>query len=227
MIRRPPRSTLSRSSAASDVYKRQDYIDLKMYEPAMRHLIDTYIRAEDSELISAFDDMSLIQLIVERGADAVAALPKSIRESKEAVAETIENNVRKLIIDETPINPKYYETMSDLLDALIEQRKREAIDYEKYLAEIVALTKKAKNPAAGASYPGAINTAAKRALYDNLNKDEALATAIDAEVRKIKKDDWRGNKFKEREVRNAIRAHVADPASVDLIFDLVRNQHEY
>lgn len=204
-----------------------DYIDLKMYEPAMRHLIDTYIRAEDSELISAFDDMSLIQLIVERGADAVAALPKSIRESKEAVAETIENNVRKLIIDETPINPKYYETMSDLLDALIEQRKREAIDYEKYLAEIVALTKKAKNPAAGASYPGAINTAAKRALYDNLNKDEALATAIDAEVRKIKKDDWRGNKFKEREVRNAIRAHVADPASVDLIFDLVRNQHEY
>ena len=35
-----------------------DYIDLKMYEPAMRHLIDTYIRAEESEKISAFDDMS-------------------------------------------------------------------------------------------------------------------------------------------------------------------------
>jgi type I restriction enzyme R subunit len=117
--------------------------------------------------------------------------------------------------------------MSDLLDALIEQRKREAIDYEKYLAEIVALTKKAKNPAAGASYPTAISTAARRALYDNLNKDEALATAIDAEVRKIKKDDWRGNKFKEREVRNAIRAHLANPALVDLIFDLVKNQHEY
>ncbi len=48
-----------------------DYIDLKAYEPAMRHLIDTYIRAEDSEKISAFDDMSLIQLIVERGPDAV------------------------------------------------------------------------------------------------------------------------------------------------------------
>ncbi len=204
-----------------------DYIDLKMYEPAMRHLIDTYIRAEDSELVSAFDDMSLIQLIVERGAGAVDALPKGIRESKEAVAETIENNVRKLIIDETPINPKYYETMSELLDALIEQRKREAIDYEKYLAEIVVLTKKVKNPATGASYPTAINTAAQRALYDNLDKNEVLATAIDAEVRKIKKDDWRGNKFKEREVRNAIRAHLADPALVDLVFDLVRNQHEY
>jgi type I restriction enzyme R subunit len=29
-----------------------DYIDLKQYEPAMRHLIDTYIRADDSEKIS-------------------------------------------------------------------------------------------------------------------------------------------------------------------------------
>lgn len=204
-----------------------DYIDLKMYEPAMRHLIDTYIRAEESELISAFDDMSLIQLIVERGAGAVDALPKGIRESKEAVAETIENNVRKLIIDETPINPKYYEMMSELLDALIEQRKQQAIDYGKYLAEIVALTKKAKNPAVGATYPAAMNTAAKRALYDNLGKDEALATAIDVEIRKTKKDDWRGNKFKEKEVRNAIRVHLSDPAQVDLIFDLVRNQHEY
>ena len=26
-----------------------DYIDMKMYEPAMRHLLDTYIRAEESE----------------------------------------------------------------------------------------------------------------------------------------------------------------------------------
>ena len=48
-----------------------DYIDLKMYEPAMRHLIDTYIHAEESKKISAFDDMSLVQLIVERGAEAV------------------------------------------------------------------------------------------------------------------------------------------------------------
>ena len=36
-----------------------DYIDLKAYEPAMRHLIDTYIQAEDShKVISAFDDLS-------------------------------------------------------------------------------------------------------------------------------------------------------------------------
>jgi len=106
-----------------------DYIDLKMYEPAMRHLIDTYIKADESAKVSAFDDLSLVQLIVERGAAAVDALPEGIKRNKEAVAEAIENNVRRLIIDEQPINPKYYEKMSDLLDALIEQR-REALDYQ-------------------------------------------------------------------------------------------------
>lgn len=54
-----------------------DYIDLKQYEPAMRHLIDTYVRAEDSVNCSRpRDDPSLIELIVERGADAAQALPE-------------------------------------------------------------------------------------------------------------------------------------------------------
>lgn len=203
-----------------------DYIDLKMYEPAMRHLIDTYIKAEESEKVSAFDDVSLIQLIVERGASAVNALPKSMRENKEAVAETIENNVRKLIIDETPVNPKYYERMSLLLDALIAQRRKEALDYEEYLKKIADLTKQAATPSAG-NYPAALNTAAKRALYDNLGKDEALALAVDSEIRLVKKDGFRGNKIKEREVHNAIRKHIKDEALAAQIFSIVVSQHEY
>ena len=183
-----------------------DYIDLKMYEPAMRHLIDTYIRAEESEKISAFDDMSLVQLIVERGADAVHALPKGIRENREAVAETIENNVRRLIIDEQPINPKYYEKMSELLDALIAQRRQAALDYQSYLQKVVDLTKKVKNPTEGASYPKTLNTSAKRAIYDNLGKNESLALAIDRAVVASKQDDWRGNKFKVKKVSLAIKA---------------------
>src|ERR1019366_9245745 len=133
-----------------------DVIDLKQYEPAMRHLIDTYIRAEESEKISAFDDRSLVQLIVERGADAVKALPEGIRKNKESVAEAIENNVRKLIIDEHPINPKYYDRMSELLDALVEQRKKEAMEYEQYLAKIVALAKQVQLPEDGTAYPSSL-----------------------------------------------------------------------
>ncbi len=197
-----------------------DYIDLKMYEPAMRHLIDTYIRAEESEKVSAFDDMSLIQLIVERGVDVVRELPKAIRENKEAVAETIENNVRKLIIDEQPINPKYYEKMSELLDALIEQRKKEALDYQQYLAKIVELTKKVKNE--GTAYPKSLDTLGKRALYDNLDKNEALVLAVDREICLTKKDDFRGNKFKEKEVLIAIRRHLTDDLA-NKIFEIVKH----
>jgi type I restriction enzyme R subunit len=183
-----------------------DYIDLKMYEPAMRHLIDTYIKADESEKVSAFDDLSLIQLIVERGAAAIDALPDGIRKNTEAVAEAIENNVRRIIIDEQPINPKYYEKMSELLEALIEQRRKEALDYQEYLYRIVELTKKVTHPEASGAYPATMNAPGKRALYDNLDKDERLALAVDAAVRASRQDDWRGNPFKVRRVRNAIRA---------------------
>ena len=203
-----------------------DYIDLKMYEPAMRHLIDTYIRAEESEKISAFDELTLVEMIVERGVEAVESLPKDIRNNQEAVAETIENNVRKLIIDETPINPKYYEKMSELLDALIAQRKKGALDYQAYLAEIVQLAKQAKQPPTD-SYPIEIDTAAKRALYDNLNKDEALAKAVHYSVKAKCKDGWRGHKFKEKEVKNAVNSVLQDDALSDMIFDVVKNQREY
>jgi type I restriction enzyme R subunit len=182
-----------------------DAIDLKRYEPAMRHLIDTYIQAEISEKVSAFDDLSLVQLIVERGAAAVDALPDGIRKNREAVAETIENNVRRLIIDESPINPKYYEKMSQLLDALIQQRRQQALDYAAYLAKIVDLTRQAKSGPAAAAYPSALDSPAKRALYDNLEKNEAHALAVDIAVRHNCQDDWRNNRSKVMRVRNAIR----------------------
>ena len=205
-----------------------DYIDLKMYEPAMRHLIDTYIRAEESEKVSAFDDMTLVKLIVERGTGALASLPEGIRKSKEAVAETIENNVRKLIIDEQPINPKYYEKMSELLNALIKQRRQEALDYQEYLEKIVELAKKVQNPAAGESYPEMLSTTAKRALYDNLGKDELLALAVDSAVRASKQDDWRGNSFKIKMVKHAIKGALKEhDALTEQVLELVINQREY
>ena len=52
-----------------------DYVDLKVFEPAMRHLLDTYVRAEDSEVVSAFDDMTLVDLLVGDGKDAIKGLP--------------------------------------------------------------------------------------------------------------------------------------------------------
>lgn len=204
-----------------------DYIDLKVYEPAMRHLIDTYISAEESEKISAFDDLTLVELIVERGEDAIDSLPDSIRKNKEAVAETIENNIRRLIIDEMPTNPIYFEKMSVLLDELIKERKLEALNYKKYLEKIVALTKRITKPESSSSYPKTLNSKAKRALFDNLNRDEKLAIVLDTEILRTKKDDWRGNKIKEREVKNVIKKILGDDEEAEKVFALVKNQSDY
>ncbi|MEH2095676.1 type I restriction endonuclease subunit R [Nostoc sp.] len=204
-----------------------DYIDLKAYEPAMRHLIDTYIGAEESEIISAFDDMTLIQLIVERGANAVEALPKGIKQNQEAVAETIENNLRKVIIDQQPTNPKYFEKMSTLLNELIQARKAASQNYKAYLQKIVELSKQVVQPSSSSQYPQSLNSGAKRALYDNLNQDEALSLAIDDAIHQIKKDAWRGNIFKEKEVKNAIKKLLTSPEDCDRIFEIVKSQSEY
>src|SRR5450756_994005 len=79
MIRRPPRSTQSRSSAASDVYKRQGYEDVNDQEalardPAMRAVIGKRAlerTAASSGTVSRFETEILTQ---EQNIDALATL---------------------------------------------------------------------------------------------------------------------------------------------------------
>ena len=63
-------------------------------------------------MVADFEDTGLIQLIVEMGVGAIDKLPEGIKKDPEAVAETITNNMRKVIIDERAMNPKYYDKMS-------------------------------------------------------------------------------------------------------------------
>lgn len=204
-----------------------DYIDLKSYEPAMRHLIDAYIQADDSKKISTLDDMTLIQLIVERGEGAINSFPQGISNNKEAVAEAIENNVRRLIIDERPLNPKYYDKMSELLDALIKKRKDDAIAYEEYLKEIIELTKRVKTPSCYADYPPSLSTMGKRALYDNLDKNEVLAIQVDTAVLLSKEHGWIGNPIKEKKVRIALTKVLGEESLSNAILEIVKLQEDY
>ena len=86
-------------------------LDLKAYEADMRHLIDTYIEADEPRKISPFDNMSLLDLIVKTGiANAIATQLGGMKGNKEAIAETIENNVRSKIIKEHLNDPAFYES---------------------------------------------------------------------------------------------------------------------
>jgi len=209
-----------------------DYIDLKQYEPAMRHLIDSYIGAEESRMLANFDDMSLVELLVEKGKDALKDLPKDIQANKDAMAETIENNLRNVIIEESPTNPMYYEKMSVLLNELIKMRKEATLEYENYLIEIIALTGKVKKPNTTMEYPASLDTSAKRSLYDNLGKNEALANELDQKILTTKKDAWKDHKIKMKEVQIAIKDvlkkyEISEESEVYRILELVKNQKDY
>jgi len=223
-------------------------IDLKAYEADMRHLIDTYIEADEPRTISPFENMSLIELIVKSGiADAIAKQLSGLRGNKDAIAETIENNVRRKIIKEHLTDPAYFDKMSALLAEIIAARKAKAIEYEEYLKRIAELAKKI---AAGKTddTPDVLDTPGKRALYNNLtdgkksdsvgesdpdyisSNDTALnlALKIDEAVKLVRPDDWRDNGGpKEQIVKAALYSVLQKEAEVERIFLIVKAQKEY
>ena len=226
-------------------------IDLKAYEADMRHLIDTYIEADEPRTISPFDNMSLLELIVKTGiADAISKQLGGLIGNKNAISETIENNVRRKIIKEHLNDPAYYEKMSALLDEIIAARKAKAIEYEEYLKRIAEL---AKRVAAGQAEdtPATLNTPGKRALYNNLTKGDGrsaeadgiaegtfgygniedpvlnLALMIDETVRQVRPDGWRGVQAREQVIKAALYGVLQDVDEVERIFLIIKAQTEY
>ena len=206
-------------------------VDFKQYEAGMRHLLDTYISAKPSETLSNFEDAGLIDLIVKLGPGALDKLPKGIKKDPEAVAETITNNMRKLIIDERPMNPKYYDRMSELLDALLEERRQGALDYKDYLERLLQQAADlGKGEGSGTVYPDWADNGARRALYDFFVPELDLAIEVDRAVRHSKPDSWIGNSIKEKKVKRAISTVLPEnfnSSQLDELFELVRARDEY
>jgi type I restriction enzyme, R subunit len=203
-------------------------VDFKQYEAGMRFLLDTYIQAGASETISDFEDAGLIDLVVKLGAGAIDKLPEGIKKDPEAVAETITNNMRKVIIDEHAMNPKYYDKMSELLDALIEERRQNAVDYQEYLTKLLDAAKQLGTKESDTKYPDWADNGAKKALVDFFATDEHHAIEVDTIVRHTKPDAWVGSPLKEKVVRNAIKRTLPEGFDrLDELFELVKARHEY
>ena len=202
-------------------------IDLKAYEADMRHLIDTYIEASEPREISDFGDIGLLDLIVKSGiADAINSLPKGIKNNPQAISETIANNVRSKIIKEHLNDPAFYDRMSTLLVEILDDLRSQQIDYEEFLKRIADVAKRVQQGKAE-DIPIALNTPAKRALFNNLNSDEALALKIDEVVRRVKPDSFRGNLAKERVIKAELFSILDSESEVERIFQIIVNQSEY
>lgn len=162
------------------------------------------------------------------GVDFVDAMPEGIKKNKEAAAEVIENNVRRKIVERSGTNPLYYEKMSELLMKIIAERKANKADYKEYLQKIVELTRKVEKPEEYAGYPERVKrSAALRALYDNVSKDEDFLLALHNKIIAVKQDKWRGDKVKEKVVARGIHTLINDDNEVDAVFKIVKEQREY
>jgi len=218
-----------------------EVLDLKAYEADMRHLIDTYIEASEPRTISPFGELSLIELIVKSGiAEAINAQLGGLRGNRDAIAETIENNVRRKIIKEHLADPAFYESMSELLDEVIKLRKANAISYEDYLKRVADVAIRVQAGYSDETPVQLRNSPALRALYSNLTMKSAvdeetasddarveLALRIDEAVRHVRSDDWRGHLARERSVKRALYDILLDDAEVERIFLIVKAQSEY
>ncbi len=223
-----------------------EVLDLKPYEADMRHLLDTYIEAAAPRKISPFDDIGLLDLIVKTGiASAIASQLAGLKGNQDAIAESIENNVRSKIIKEHLTDPAYYEKMSALLDEIIRLRKEKAIEYEEYLKRIADLAKSVQ-AGKGPDTPEQLNTPGRQALYNNLKdyvavckvkepeaqyggKDAVLdlALRLDAAVKEKRPDGWRGVLAKEQLVKQALYEVLKDIDEVNRIFPIIFAQKEY
>lgn len=202
-------------------------LDLKAYEADMRHLIDTYIEADEPRKISPFDDISLLDLIVKSGiADAIASRLGGLKGNKDAIAETIENNVRSKIIKEHLNDPAFYDSMAALLAEIIRNRREKAIQYEEYLQQIAELINRV-NAGTVDSTPPRLDTPGKRALYNNLEHNEELALRLDQAVKTNAPDGWRGVEPKERVIKQALYKELGDKDEVERIFLIIKAQREY
>jgi len=201
-------------------------IDLKAYEADMRFLIDTYIKAEESEKVSPFDDISLLDLMETNMNEAIDSLPKGIKGNKEAVAETIENNVRSKIVEEHLLDPKYFDHMSVLLQELIERRKQETISYQEYLIEMANLIRQV-NQGKKDDIPVSLNTKGKVALYHTLG-DESLALLCEETIQYAKQEGFRENVQKQKVLKGAIYKVVNDLTKVDEVYKIIEaHKDEY
>jgi type I restriction enzyme R subunit len=226
-------------------------IDLKSYEADMRHLLDTYIDASEPRKISPFDDMPLLELLARTGLDEVIAkLPEGIRSSKDAIAETIANNVRSKIIKDHLNDPAFYARMSTLLKEILADLRARRKEYAESLRRLVELAKRVQAGHAE-DMPATLDTPGKRALYNNLPevlaqvpprlaadpaypygpnaKDHALALAlrIDQAVKTKRPDAWRGVHAREQAVKQALHDVLGSEEAVERIFPIIKQQAEY
>ena len=218
----------------------------------MRHLINTYIQANQADSLGTMEEYSLVELIVKTGIhDAIAKkLNEKGKLSNNAIAEGIINNVRKTIIRDQLTDPKFYKEMSKLLDDLIKQKRDDTKSYEDFLKKAEELVNKMAKGQSDPGIPPELRDKREASIiYNNLpdmlTKSSSgnswkeppadyasarleLALAIDHAMREQAPAGWRGDETREKQVLNALFPLMKRDREVTMaLFELIKNMNGY
>ena len=207
-----------------------DYINLTKYEPDMKFLIDTYIKANDSQLLSELEGRSFIEILLSDEKHLLDELPSMFDGSESLAAEAIEENIRRVITQNTLSNPHLYQRLSEKLEELIKLRKENAVAYKECLDNFLEYC---EDIYSDSSYPASITKLGTRALYDII-KEENFVLALDEFIKKEKPDDWKkdssGMKIKkfQKKVSNYISNNSDfNYKQISDIFETIVRQNDY
>ena len=150
------------------------------------------------------------------------------KDKQESAAETIENNIRKKVVERLVINPAYYGKMSEILEKLIEDRRNGVLAYGELLDRYMELAKNVTRPEENSRYPESIRKSrALQTLYDNCGEDEMQALRLHKAITKAKMDGFRNNPVKENKIKRALYQILKDEDEVERIYQIVIEQEEY
>jgi type I restriction enzyme R subunit len=211
----------------------------------MRHLLNTYVQAEPASALGNIDDYTLIELIVETGIhDAIVKkLNAKGRLTKNSIAESIINNIRKTIIRDQLTDPRFYAEMSKLLDDLITLKIAATGEYEKFLKRAEDIVKRMASKSGEHPYPSMLNGFVEAiVLYNNLptipadtfvcpadeNARAHLALEIDKTMLEHAPAGWKGDETREKQVLNALFPLLnRDRKATSALFEIIKNQPGY
>ena len=205
-----------------------DFVDLKLYDAEMRSLLDNFVTAKHALKLADLEDLSFLDLIKIDKDDGGSVDPDVESEvgGERGVAETLVANVRRYIFRKKETNPAEYRKFSERINRLLEDYRKEKIEYRKLLAEIAKMGKELKGDAAVED--PRLDTEAKRSLCDNLGGDADLALKVFEAVGASAKPGFRRNAIRRRKVEMAIEDALQGTDFNPLaVYQIVEHQSEF
>ena len=205
-----------------------DFVDLKLYDAEMRSLLDNFVTAKHALKLVDLEDLSFLDLI-KIDKDNEGTVDPDVEDEvggERGVAETLVANVRRYIFRKKETNPAEYRKFSERINRLLEDYRKEKIEYKKLLAEIAKMGKELKGDAAVVD--PRLDTEAKRSLCDNLGGNADLALKVFEAVGASAKPGFRRNAIRRRKVEMAIEDALQGTDFNPLaVYQIVEHQSEF